>query len=126
MKNKFTYSIKARSKNTCVPMTDVRLVGGNFGWEGRVEVLHNGAWGTICDDNWDLADATVVCKSLGFFSAASAAPWAIFGQGSGNIVLDDVQCTGSEDGILDCPSRDGGVHDCNHYEDAGVRCRGEQ
>ena len=105
---------------------DVRLVGGDFDWEGRVEVKYNGEWGTICDDNWDKNDAHVVCRSLGFHSAASEAPWAIFGQGSGNIVLDDVQCAGTEDSLLNCPRRELGVHDCNHYEDAGVRCRGEK
>ena len=101
---------------------NVRLVGGTSDSEGRVEILYRGAWGTVCDDGWGIQDANVVCRSLGFPGASAAVSFAGFGQGTGDIVLDDVTCRGTETSILDCGNRGLGVNDCRHTEDAGVRC----
>jgi len=101
----------------------VRLRGGTNTGEGRVEVCRSNAWGTVCDDLWGNTDANVVCRQLGYSRYnATAYIRAHFGQGSGAIVLDDVQCTGSEDNLVDCPY-DRSTLDCTHSEDAGVRCQ---
>ena len=90
--------------------------------EGRVEIELDGEWGTICDDSWDLDDATVVCRVLGFDGASGAPGSAQFGEGSGPIVLDDVLCTGDEATLTDCPHPPFKQHNCGHTEDAGVIC----
>ena len=90
--------------------------------EGRVEVLYNGIWGTVCDDGWGLNDATVVCRMLGYEIALGAPGRAHFGEGSGEILLDDVSCLGTENNLATCRSRGFLRHNCGHQEDAGVVC----
>ena len=108
---------------TCTPSDSaLRLVGGDYFSEGRVEIYHSGTWGTICDDGWNIQNADVVCRQLGYPRAIEAVLYARFGRGSGNIWLDNVYCTGNETDIGDCYFQGWGVHDCSHYEDAGVRC----
>uniref|UniRef100_A0A8D1CDH8 SRCR domain-containing protein n=1 Tax=Sus scrofa TaxID=9823 RepID=A0A8D1CDH8_PIG len=104
----------------------VRLVDGMGRCSGRVEVLVQGTWGTVCDDLWDLAEATVVCRQLQCGQAVAAPTGAHFGAGSGKIVLDDVQCVGSESHLGQCVPRGGAGHNCGHLEDAGVVCAGHQ
>ncbi|KAJ8030427.1 Neurotrypsin [Holothuria leucospilota] len=100
----------------------IRLVGGNSETEGRVEIFYNGIWGTVCDDSWDRNDAQVVCRELGFGEYGDALSYSSYGPGVGQIWLDNVRCNGNELRLEDCRSNEWGIHDCNHYEDASVRC----
>uniref|UniRef100_A0A8D0EZU4 Soluble scavenger receptor cysteine-rich domain-containing protein SSC5D n=1 Tax=Strix occidentalis caurina TaxID=311401 RepID=A0A8D0EZU4_STROC len=108
----------------CFEEVQVRLVNGPNRCAGRVEVLHEQQWGTVCDDSWDLKDAKVVCQQLGCGTAVSVPHQAHFGPGSDPIWLDDVECTGTETTFSQCGLRSWGLHNCNHEEDAGVVCSG--
>ena len=87
-----------------------------------MEVFHNGKWGTVCDDGWDMNDASVVCRQLGSLDAVSAPGSAHFGAGSGPIWLDDVDCSGHESTIASCSHGGWGAQYCFHFEDASVIC----
>lgn len=102
----------------------LRLAGSSNRCSGRVEVLHQGAWGTVCDDLWDLNEAEVVCRQLECGQAVAAPGNAYFGRGSGDILLDNIQCSGSENHLGQCPSSGWSDHNCGHHEDAGVVCSG--
>uniref|UniRef100_A0A672LYH9 Neurotrypsin n=1 Tax=Sinocyclocheilus grahami TaxID=75366 RepID=A0A672LYH9_SINGR len=95
---------------------------GDNPWEGRLEVYHSGDWGTVCDDSWTEQHAQVVCRQLGFRGGADVAPAGAFGEGTGLILLDDVECEGSESSLLECKHSVWGRHDCSHNEDVGILC----
>ena len=96
-------------------------MNGSAKHEGRVELFYRGNWGTVCDDDWDLQDANVVCKMLGYPYATEALPFSAFGNGTGKIVLDNVNCS-AEDSIFECGHNGYLQHNCQHIEDAGVVC----
>ncbi|KAG8006942.1 Galectin-3-binding protein A [Nibea albiflora] len=101
---------------------DVRLSGSKNVSEGRVEIYHEGKWGTVCDDGWDMAEAQVVCRQLHFPGAKSVVTGQDYGKASGPIWLDDIQCKGTETHLSSCDFKSWGVTDCSHKEDVGVIC----
>ncbi|XP_035281786.1 lysyl oxidase homolog 3A-like isoform X5 [Anguilla anguilla] len=109
-------------KKPKIKQVTVRLKGGWKVGEGRVEVLKNNEWGTVCDDRWNLQSASVVCRELGFGTAKEALTGARMGQGLGPIHMNEVLCSGQEKSLWNCPFKNITSENCHHLEDASVKC----
>lgn len=103
---------------------ELRLVNAWSRCAGRVEVFYEGVWGTVCDDNFDMTNAHVVCRQLGCGEAITVMGWSYYGPGVGIIVLDDVNCTGTELYLGDCQHAGWLTSNCGHNEDVSVICSG--
>ncbi|XP_055987522.1 T-cell differentiation antigen CD6 [Sorex fumeus] len=110
---------------TCTETRALRLVAGGSQCAGRVEMLEHGQWGSVCDDTWDLEDGHVVCRQLGCGWAVRVLPGLHFPPGQGPIHRDQVNCSGAEAFLWDCPGLQGRGY-CGHKEDAGVMCSEHQ
>ena len=87
-----------------------------------MEVFYEDQWGTVCNDHWDMNDAKVVCGQLGYNYTVRVILEGNVPLGSGQIWLDNVNCTGSEQNLSSCVHNGWGIHDCDHDDDAGVVC----
>jgi len=99
-------------------------VNGSNEQAGRIEIFWNRRWYTICDNGWDDNDAVVVCKQLGY-SGGSARSGAYFGEGTGFVMLDSVNCFGNELNLFQCNRSNYRERTCHHHQDAGVVCATE-
>ena len=104
----------------------VRLIGGETYYEGRVEVLHKGVWGTVCEDKWDMRDSHVVCSQLGFGPALEylsvKSQMKYQGLNQGPVLLENVGCTGNESSLANCTHGGWNMHNCIHNQDIVVKC----
>ncbi|XP_078284987.1 scavenger receptor cysteine-rich domain-containing protein DMBT1-like [Rhinoraja longicauda] len=107
----------------CSEHKEMRLVNGERRCEGRVEVWHNGTWGTVCSEKLERQDAEVICKQM------KCGPLIFidyiakkYGEGSGPIWMDEMKCSSHESALWQCQYDPWGQHNCGHNEDAGVSC----
>ena len=95
----------------------VRLAGindSNVNYTGRVEVLYKGKWGKICRDNWDINDAKILCKQLGFESAPAEFIGIDIKDDNVSIVMSNVDCGGTESAWESCSPTDGDDNCVDH------------
>ncbi|XP_067883806.1 scavenger receptor cysteine-rich type 1 protein M130-like [Heterodontus francisci] len=109
----------------CSDHRSPRLTSGDSPCSGRLEIQYGEYWGTVCDLDWDLKDANVVCSQLQCGVAMSAPRYAHFGEGIGLIRSDIFECIGNETSLLDCRLFEGTQQECSHRNDASVICSGK-
>ena len=99
----------------------MRIVSIPYGseLEGAVEVFYNGTWGAVCSNEWDLNDAEVVCRELGFGPAISVGYISVDTQ---KFWFEHLNCNGTELTIAECSHSGWGNHNCHFGKDATVRC----
>ena len=122
--------LKSPVSYVCVSLADleVRLNDGTHRCEGRVEVRHQGEWGTVNDLNWSLEEASVVCRQLGCGTAVDTPKGAKFRPGIGPIWFHYIYCKGQESAITKCsyPTvKDHRPEHHSHEKDAGAVCSGK-
>lgn len=107
----------------CSDFDGVRLIGGAFPHEGRVEIKIDAIWGTVCGENFQKADADVICRMLNYSSSRTSYSNALYGAGQGQILINNIGCLGTEASLMNCdleykPSSESSYHDY----DVAVRC----
>ncbi|XP_042573185.1 scavenger receptor cysteine-rich type 1 protein M130-like [Cyprinus carpio] len=116
-----TISIQETVFKSCSSQTEWEIRAGAL---GALEVYHNTVWGSVCDDQWDISDARVVCRQLGCGAALRADGNSVFGAGEGVVWMNRVECRGNEIHLWDCPLSLKNHTDCSHKEHAGLTCAG--
>ncbi|XP_016299455.1 antigen WC1.1-like [Sinocyclocheilus anshuiensis] len=106
----------------CSDHVPLRLSGREGRCSGRLEVYHNAAWGSVCDDQWDISDAQVVCRQLGCGAALRADGNSVFGAGEGVVWLNRVECRGNEIHLWDCPLSLNNHIDCSRKKLVTLNC----
>ena len=102
----------------------VRLVGTNVSHVGQVEIQYKGTWGAVCHVNWDINDAHVICRMLGYKAAVNRIIY-IEGETTTKKLMDQVGCSGKEKSIAEC-SHYGWWNvwsGCSYDDLAGVVCQ---
>ncbi|KRY35750.1 Neurotrypsin [Trichinella spiralis] len=107
----------------CKSPVEVRLVNGSSIDRGRLEVKFYGIWGTVCNRDFTVHDAAVVCRMLGKQGVPVIEPYQKYGSGTGPIWLQNPGCSGDEEELTRCRIRRWGYSKCSHDEDVGLYCK---
>nr|XP_021327210.1 deleted in malignant brain tumors 1 protein-like [Danio rerio] len=90
-------------KNAHVICSEVRLVGGSR-CSGRLEILHDQTWMSVCDAAFDQQDAEVVCRELDCGAPVQVLRTAAFDKGDTQMWTQEIHCKGNESQVHLCPT----------------------
>ena len=99
------------------------MIEGPDRYEGNVQLLHNGEWGYVCDDEWDYADAKVACDQLDQRGVDAVRLNSHYGTQSGTIWMNNMKCNGTENTLQECQNSGWGkTKNCTISDKAGAMC----
>ncbi|XP_058628382.1 putative DMBT1-like protein [Onychostoma macrolepis] len=110
-------------KSAGVICSDVRLVGGSR-CSGRLEILHDQSWMSVCDAVFDQQDAEVVCRELDCGAPVQVLGAAAFDKGDAQMWTQEIQCRGNESQIHLCPTSPSHENNCSHDNSVALVCAG--
>ena len=99
----------------------MRLSGASLNYSGRVEVFYRGRWGKICSNKFDIEDAQVICRQLGFKDAIAEFTGSAVEDKKLPFLMSEVSCTGQESELASCVRTDGEI-DCQGDIGAQALC----
>ena len=103
---------------------DVRLTGSSIRTAGRVEICVESVWTTMCDQNWDLRDAKVACRELGYSPYGAMPTYGCYTEGQLSFGITSISCTGNEENLFNCSHSNPSLYNCRFRNDAGLLCQG--
>ncbi len=100
------------------------MVGGSR-CSGRLEIIHDQTWMSVCDAAFDQQDAEVVCRELDCGAPVQVLGAAAFGKGDAQMWTQEIQCRGNESKIHLCPTSSQ-RHNCSHDNHHALLCAGKK
>lgn len=104
-----------------ITQVPVRLNGARSNYSGRVEVFYSGKWGRICPNKWDIIDAQVICRQLGFKNAIAEFTGSDVEESKLPFLMSEVSCIEQDSELASCARIDGEV-DCQSDVGAQALC----
>ena len=102
---------------------NVRLRDSNIESAGRVEICIQSVWTSVCDQSWDLKDAQVACRELGYSPYGAMPTYSCYTEGQLSFGITSINCTGSEENLLNCSHSNPVLYNCLSHNDAGLICQ---
>ena len=103
---------------------EIRLSGSSSKTAGRVEVCVESVWTSLCDQSWDLSDAMVACRHLGYSPYGAMPTYGCYTEEQLSFGITSLNCNGLEQSLFNCSHSNPSLHNCASYNDAGLLCQG--
>jgi deleted-in-malignant-brain-tumors protein 1 len=110
----------------CVDLCEegsIRLSGSTIQFAGRVEICIENTWTTLCDQTWDLIDAQVACRELGYSPYGAIPTHDCYTEGQLSFGITSLNCTGNETNLINCSHSNPSLYNCRSHNDAGLVCQ---